>query len=143
MTLLTERRKIMVTNFEQHTQPLTEKEQYHVLPSLIEVLKSRCYDRGHWLSSKNLINEVEQHYHKKTKGEYLILHDYRLRAMINYIVVKQLLPVASGSSGYWLMTTKEEFESQRESLKNRSNAILARDHGLYEMMKARFDNDGE
>lgn len=122
-----------VTNFETQTETLSDKEKYHIVPCLITTLKERAYDKSHWLGSKNLINYVEQDYHAKT-DEFLTLKDYRLRAMINYLVVKQLLPVASSSNGYWLMTTKEEFETQMKSLNERANSIKLRSNGLQQMM---------
>ena len=122
-----------VTNFTEHTQPLSDEEQYHIVPSLIKVLKEKAYDKSHWLSSKNLIREVEGDYRQKTDKE-LWLKDYRLRAMINYIVVKQLLPVASSSNGYWVMATAEEFDTQIKSLNERANSIKSRAHALKTMM---------
>lgn len=128
----------MVTNFEQYTQPLSEREEKLILPCLLDVICNRAYDKDHWISSKNLIREVEQEYHKRTNGEFLSLADSRLRAMVNYAVCKQMLPIGSGTGGYWVISSEEEFDSNMESLRNRSNALLAREHGLSQMKKLKY-----
>lgn len=122
-----------VTNFEKETQPLTEKELL-LVQSLVNVIRETG---AKTLNHKELVNAVEQNYNKTT-GEYAwIKSSSTLRKLVNYVVVNKIIPIASGSAGYW-MCQDHEIEDQVRSLRERANSILARANALAEMKEGNY-----
>ena len=121
----------MVTNFESKTQPLTEKEKL-LVQTLINAIKNQARCADHWLSSKNLINQVEQEYNKITGETVWIKDSVTLRKLVNYVVTNQILPIASSYCGYWLCS-ESEFDDQIKSLRERAGALITRANAMAEM----------
>lgn len=116
----------MITNFEQITKELNEKE-LEMVDTVISVLK----DLKHPVKSPELIWKIYFYdYARPVK-----LTGPRLRKIINYIRSNSILPVIATSKGYYVSYDEGELSSQIKSLTERANSIMDCVYGLNKILK--------
>ena len=105
----------MITNFEELTFELTEKEEITIIPILIEILKDR---EGKLKAVKNtrIISILN------SKG--IKIHAPRVRKLIQYIRINGIIERLIGSkNGYYISNDEKELKEYIESLMQRANSI--------------------
>lgn len=109
----------MITNFEDITYELTDKE-LKLVPLIISGLKTKTKDNP--IKEPEIVNKMKAAGYKIT-GE-------RLRKIVNYVRSNGLLPIIATSKGYYVSYDKEEISKQIKSLHQRANSILSSANGL-------------
>lgn len=108
-------------------KPLTLEEKDIILPILIKLLKLKTSPESPIVSDKiiKFMNDK-----KETIGFKCNFSNQRLMKLINYIRSFGLLPIISGSNGYYVSDRKDEIVSMIESLESRIDSIRAAQQGL-------------
>lgn len=101
-----------VTNFENITQELTEKE-LKLIPILIRCFASHTKDNP--IKAPEIVNKMNKAGYKMSEP--------RLRKCCNYIRSNAMLPLIATSDGYYCSYDKEIIKSQMQSLYERANSI--------------------
>lgn len=109
----------MITNFEEITEELTDKES-NLIPILVAGLK--------FYSKDNPIKEPDIVMRMNNKGYQIT--GARLRKLVNYIRTNSIAPIIATSKGYYFSTDKEEIEKQIRSLEERASGIYNAAAGL-------------
>tara|TARA_R110002051_G_scaffold161489_3_gene233049 strand:- start:304 stop:663 length:360 start_codon:yes stop_codon:yes gene_type:complete len=105
----------MITNFEPQTYELNQYELHTLLPILIQGFSTK---KG---KEKAVTNKAIC---KALKLGGCKITDTRLRKVVHYIRVKNLVPLLIATSkGYYVATTKQEVETYIKSLSERINSI--------------------
>lgn len=105
----------MLTGFEIETAPLTKQEEGVLMPLLVKGLITK-------IGKDNAITNKEIRTRLKERG--VVISDARIRKIINFIRVNQLIKnLISTSKGYYIATTKEEVLEYIKSLEQREAAI--------------------
>ena len=105
----------MLTGFEIETAPLTKQEEGVLMPLLVKGLITK-------IGKDNAITNKEIRTRLKERG--VVISDARIRKIINFIRVNQLIKnLISTSKGYYIATTKEEVAEYIKSLEQREAAI--------------------
>lgn len=111
-----------IITFEEQTHELTEKE-LELLPYVVNILSET---KGKHKTIKNEILSIMacgQHRIEKGLDKPLKLYPARLRKIIHYIRVSNLIPVLCASSnGYYIGVTEDEIENFIQSLQERENS---------------------
>lgn len=115
----------MITNFEDITSELTEKEQ-ELLPVLVKGF--RCHTKENPIKAPDIVRQVNVYF--KTKNSPLRLTEPKLRKCCNYIRSKSLLPLIATSEGYYVSYDKDIVYSQIQSLRERASSINSCATGL-------------
>jgi hypothetical protein len=118
----------MLTNFEDETQNLTEKE-LAIVPSIIKAF--RKYTKENPIKSPEIVSR----YNAGVKKGDITLNGVRLRKIVNHIRSYGLLPLIATSKGYYVSFDKEEIKLQIASLHERANSIENCAIGLKEFIK--------
>ena len=118
-------RAMSITNFEDHTNELNDKE-LEILPLVIHSF--RKYDKDSPIKSADIVKKM---------NIYLIQREYtikmtgaRLRKMVNFIRSNSLLPLIATSRGYFTSKNKDTVEKQIKSLLERERSIENCANGL-------------
>lgn len=99
-----------------------------VIPFLMKVLLSTNISKP--MFGKDIVTLVND---KLQLNE--AFNQFRLRVCINYMRKTEMLPIISGSRGYWVSYNVEEMVLNAESLESRANAILHASNGMRAMIK--------
>lgn len=110
----------MITNFEEHTQELSEVE-LSLLPKIIAGFKN--YTSSNPIKEPEIVSRFNERNAIKLSGA-------RLRKIVNYIRTNGLLPLIATSKGYYVSYDREEIRKQIESLRQRANSIDTCANGL-------------
>ena len=113
----------MITNFEEITHELTDYEKNHILPLVVEGMKTKL-GKNRAVKSGYIIETLRGKYGIKLDGP-------RFRKVMHVIQVNSLVPgIMATSKGYYVATTKEELESYEESLMQRAESIISKAKGI-------------
>ena len=120
-----------ITNFEQITQELNEKEM-QLLPFILQGFKK------HFKESPIKAPEIV-----KSMNDFIItnnikgikLTEARLRKFVNHIRQNSILPLIATSVGYYISNDVEEINLQIRSLEERAKSIKDAANGLYYFTK--------
>lgn len=105
----------MIQGFETETAPLTDYERETVLPVIIDFLKYRLGKLAA-ITNKKLCDIFWEY---KLSGP-------RVRKIINYIRINDLIPcLVATSDGYYVAQSEEELFNYEVSLRGREEAIRA------------------
>lgn len=105
----------MIIGFEDLTYDLTEIEQQVLLPIIIRGLLKKN-GKEHAVTNKSIVAGMEKRGYKIT--------DIRVRKIINYIRVKNLIPgLLASSKGYYVSTDPQEVAKYIQSLRERNNQV--------------------
>lgn len=99
-----------------------------VIPFLMKVLLSTNISKP--MFGKDIVTLVND---KLQLNE--VFNQFRLRVCINYMRKTEMLPIISGSKGYWVSYNVEEMIINAESLESRANSILHASNGMRAMIK--------
>jgi hypothetical protein len=99
-----------------------------VIPFLMKVLLSTNTSKP--MFGKDIVTLVND---KLELNE--VFNQFKLRICINYMRKTEMLPIISGSRGYWVSYNVEEMVINAESLESRANAILHASNGMRSMIK--------
>lgn len=112
----------MIKSFEEITPELTDFEKDVLLPVMVNGLSKK-------IGVKNVINNKQMKQGLLNSG-YKV-SDVRIRKLIHYIRVNQLVKnLIANSKGYFIATNKEEVENFVESLQQRINSIETVKHSF-------------
>jgi hypothetical protein len=111
----------MITNFEEITYNLTDKEK-EILPLIIKGFMN--------YTEENPIKEPEivSRFNERNNG--VRLNGVLLRKLVNFIRSNGLLPLIATSKGYYVSYDKEVVLSQIKSLRQRAKSINDCANGL-------------
>jgi hypothetical protein len=118
----------MITNFEDETQNLSDKE-LAIVPSIVKAF--RKYTKENPIKSPEIVTR----YNAGIKKGDVILNGVRLRKIVNHIRSYGMLPLIATSKGYYVSYDKEEIKLQITSLRERANSIENCAIGLQEFLK--------
>lgn len=105
----------MITGFEDITYELTEIEQQVLLPIIIRGLLLKN-GKENAVTNKSIVAGMEKLGYKVT--------DIRVRKIINYIRVKNLIPgLLASSKGYYISTDRDEVLKYIQSLRERNSQV--------------------
>jgi len=111
----------MITNFEEITEKLTEKE-LEMIPYLVAGFKTHTKENP--IKAPAIIKAFNT-----SMPQYKITEP-RLRKCVNYIRSKSIIPLIATSKGYYVSNDRNELVSQIMSLRDRSSAIMKCVNGL-------------
>lgn len=121
----------MIQNFEEITEPLTDKE-LTLVAYVYAVLSNRVNGKTQAIKSSklcDLINDLVT-----TKVVFFttlpVMDGVRLRKIVNYMRKNAMAPIIATSNGYYVSNDVEEIEKQITSMKERANGILDAAKGL-------------
>ena len=115
----------MITNFEEFTEILTDKEKKQI-PYIIELLWTAT--KEHQINGAALCASVNFRAGEK------VLTPPRLRKITNFIRSNSIFPLIATSIGYYRTDNKEEIKEQIKSLTERADAILNSARGLQKFL---------
>jgi len=110
----------MLTNFEQITHDLTDKELSMVEPLCVIL---RLIHHSKPMKSPDIVTKFNQNYDSK-------ITDVRLRKLVHHIRANKILPVCSTSDGYFVSFDRKILESQCLSMDQRARSIKEASDGL-------------
>jgi hypothetical protein len=106
----------MIKGFTTETEPLSEYERVVLVPAFIRGLIPRV-GKKMAVTNKHIVSSM--------KGSYKV-SDARVRKVINYIRVNDLVPcLIATSDGYYIAESEKELKDYEESLQGREDAIRA------------------
>ncbi|NDV68570.1 hypothetical protein [Dysgonomonas sp. 25] len=104
----------MIKGFDKETQPLSAYEKDILLPILIKGLRARI-GKEYAVTNKQIVKSLSPG-HK--------ISDTRVRKIINYIRINDLVPaLIATSAGYYIAQTEAELLDYERSLEGREDAI--------------------
>ena len=114
----------MVTNFEEQTERLNDIEM-----AAIPIFK-KCFEEGH-VGARNRISAREicekmasLPQFRKSDGRPL-LTDVRVRKIINYIRMNDIIPMLCGDNrGYYVAETEQEVRDFIRSMRDRTSSMI-------------------
>ena len=107
----------MINGFEKQTEPLTEYEQYVLLPIMVKCLE-RKYGKENAVTNAIMCSKLSERGYK--------VGEARIRKIINHIRVNSLIPcLMATSAGYYISKNAVEIRDYIASLKGREEAICA------------------
>lgn len=105
----------MIKNFDNETAPLSEYEESVILPLVLRGLKTKI-GKKNAVTNRTIVQRLNIAGHTTTEP--------RIRKIINYIRMSDLLPgLIATSGGYFLATSEAELMDYEESLLGREDAI--------------------
>lgn len=105
----------MIKNFDNETAPLSEYEESVILPLVLRGLKTKI-GKKNAVTNRTIVQRLNIAGHTTTEP--------RIRKVINYIRMSDLLPgLIATSGGYFLATSEAELMDYEESLLGREDAI--------------------
>lgn len=120
----------MITNFEELTETLTEKEL--ILLPYVEKAFGKITCKASATKSNDLCERINMLYVQDNGMDkfYIPMNGIRLRKFVNYLRTNKMLPIIGTSEGYFVTYIPEEIEKQIKSLTERANGILSAAEGL-------------
>ena len=116
----------MVTNFTEHTKPLTEIQLKNV-ETLLYCLQNTSKNRQ--IPSYVLVELIN------SKLESNLVTNRTIRKLVNYIRCSGIAAVIGTSLGYYISTDAKEISEQIKSLTERANSLLDCTYGLTQILK--------
>ncbi len=111
----------MITLFEEYTNPLNEQEHDRIMPLITGMLR---------VGKNNSITNLEMR-RRLFEIHGIRIHDSRVRKIISYARIKDIVPrLVSNSKGYYISESEEEIETYMKSLQQRATAIYGLVHAL-------------
>jgi hypothetical protein len=121
----------MITGFEDLTKDLTDKDR-HIVLTTIRVLRV-CNGKASAIKNREIAREVA------TVTGY-VLTSIRIRKVVNYIRVKNLLPgLLASSLGYYIASNEQEYLDYIESLDDRIRSVIAVRDALEKQFTERYN----
>jgi hypothetical protein len=118
----------VLTGFEKHTAPLTEKELSFLLPKFLAGFEKRI-GKDNAVTSTAIVESFKNRFNYK-------LSDVTIRKIVNHIRNNNLLPgLVACSSGYYVTNNPREVEDYIKSLASRENEINRIKKGMIEYHK--------
>lgn len=117
----------MLNGFERQTEQLSDYERYELLPIMVKCLERK---KGKEKAVKNatMCSRLEERGYK--------VGEARIRKIINYIRVKNLVPcLMATSEGYYVSDSETEIRDYISSLKGREEAIRTVRRALEEQLE--------
>jgi hypothetical protein len=111
-------------------KPLTDEERNIVLPVLVKYLQKRTNDMIH-ITADQIINDFNNN--KEKIGMKNNFNNPRLMKLTAYIRYTKVVPLISGSTGYYISQDPYIIMGCVESLRQRAEAIMAAADGMLEM----------
>ena len=105
----------MITKHEEDTYELTYDE-LKLANHLIETFKMKTKDNP--IKSYSIVQGINNNMNLGFK-----FTDVRLRKIVNYYRVKSIIPIMSGSKGYYVSYDPEDIKTMILSLQQRANSI--------------------
>lgn len=117
----------MITNFEEITEDLTEREIFY-LPQVKEILLGVLSDKP--IKQKLLATAIDNNLLQMLGPGAIMMTPVRLRKYFNYFRTHGLLPIIGTSEGCYITADKLEIEKQIKSLQERANQINRAAEGM-------------
>ena len=111
-------------------KPLTPEELNVVLPVLVSYLKKKTNDMVH-ITADQIIRDFNNN--KEKIGMKNNFNNPRLMKLTAYIRYMKVVPLISGSSGYYISENPDVIMACVESLRQRAEAIMAAADGMLDM----------
>lgn len=128
----------MITNFEHKTKPFTFKELNFYIPLITEILKSKT-GKESVISTPELIAKIQKEEERINLIEAKKVDSVRIRMMVRYIIVNNLIPGLIGAGkGFYIATEAQQMEMCIKSLEERENAIRTKRIAILRQMKNIF-----
>src|SRR3990167_11085340 len=111
----------MITNFEQHTAPLTTSE-------VVLMNKIACFLRSEARKGREINNQqIDEHFSLPGQS----CGSARIRKIINHIRIYGIVPrLLANSKGYYISNNRKEIDDYINSLHQRAGAILAIENAI-------------
>ena len=123
--LIAQKTNHMITNFEEITKELNEKE-LELIPFLVKGFQA--HQKTNPIKAPEIVKSMN--IFLQQNGYKIKLSEPRLRKCCNYIRSHSILPLMATSDGYFVSFERESIESQINSLLERSNSIKKCAEGL-------------
>lgn len=119
MTFATSTKTQTMIGFEEQTKPLTDWERNHLLPVMVNGLKTKV-GQEKAITSSEIINALRREpYNYNVNGA-------RIRKVINHIRIKGLVQnLVATSKGYYIETDRQAIDNYKQSLRDRIASIEA------------------
>lgn len=120
----------MITNFEEITETLSDKEM--ILLPYVEKAFSKITCKANAMKTNNLCELINMLYVQENgmDKDFVPMNGVRLRKFVNYLRSSGELPIIGTSDGYFVSYSKEELEKQIRSLHERASSINKCAEGL-------------
>lgn len=120
----------MVTNFEEITEELNEKE-LNLLPYVERAFK-KFTSRQNAGKSHDICGMISFLYlsEEGINEDYTPINGARLRKFVNYFRKNGILPIIGTKEGYFVTNDRDEIEKQIKSLTERASGIITAANGL-------------
>ena len=123
----------MIRNFEEYTDQMTDDEQNHILPRIIQILslaigREKAITNDAILKSINVYKPIEVAYvdDKMDKWHQIKTRPARIRHMIHILRVSDTIPfLIAGGKGYHISNDPEEINTYIGSIDDRLRSIYA------------------
>lgn len=126
-----------IRNHEVVTHDYTFRELDYYIPLIVTGLKTKVGIESA-ISTPQIIEGIHK-YEIKSEGKATKIRPERIRMMVRYIVVNDLLPgLISGGKGYYVATTMEEMRDNIKSLEERETAIRVKRKAIISQMERIF-----
>lgn len=120
---------------------LTDEERNIILPKLVLLFKTKTNENKTLYSTE--IVRIMNNYKEKI-GFKSTFTEARLRKLVNYIRCTQILAIASGQNGYYMIKNKEDLIRQAIEMESRAQSILAAAQGLRNLaLEIKMNEDKE
>jgi len=124
-------------NFEKITHEYSFRELNYYIPLIVSGLKTKVGIEMA-ISTPQIIDGI-YNYEVKEKGKATKIKPERIRMMVRYIVVNDLIPgLISGGKGYYIATKRNEIEDGIKSLDDRINAMESKRKAWIRQMDTMF-----
>ncbi|MGE9312852.1 hypothetical protein ACLOAU_14485 [Niabella sp. CJ426] len=108
----------MITLFEDITKDITDFEQEHLVPMLLESLSSATDHRP--VTAKHLVTYFKSIH---IEGKEIHTDDVRILKMVAYCRDVLLKPVCGSQKGYYLAQTVEQLQKWKDGYQSRINKM--------------------
>ena len=126
-----------IKNHEAITHDYTFKELNYYIPLIKSGFKSKIgIDNA--ISTPQIIEGI-YNYEKKQNGQAIKIKPERIRMMVRYIIINDIIPgLISGGKGFYIATKRAELEECIQSLNERINAIEIKRKSWMRQMESLF-----
>lgn len=126
-----------IKNHEAITHDYTFKELNYYIPLIKSGFKSKIGIENA-ISTPQIIEGI-YNYEKKQNGQAIKIKPERIRMMVRYIIINDLIPgLISGGKGFYIATKRTELEECIQSLNERINAIEIKRKSWIRQMESLF-----
>lgn len=126
-----------ITNYEDVTHDYTYRELNYYIPLIISGLKTKI-GIEQAISTPEIIKGIYNH-EMKQRGSATKVRDERIRMMVRYIIVNDLVPcLISSGKGFYIATNIEEMKDGIKSLEEREYSIKVKRKAWIRQMEIIF-----